>query len=108
MKFIKNNAILFCDKGVFPTLLNVTSNGKIKNRTGLFATEKDNKGGENIISFGICSICGICVLSGIKLNWINTVSKVTVLGHKTLLDKKSKLICPKGGIISCLLSGQDS
>jgi len=106
MEYIKNNAILFCSCGTIPTLLNVTSNNKIKNRNGLFATDKDNMGGINVITFGACATSLVCVLAGVKLTWINTVPKVTVLGNKPLLDKTSKLICPKGGVISCLMSGQ--
>jgi hypothetical protein len=106
MEYIKNNAILFCSCGTIPALLNVTSNYKIKNRNGLFATDKDNMGGINVVSFGMCAITRVCVLAGTKLNWINTVPKVSILGNKPLLDKKSKLICPKGGVISCLMSGQ--
>ncbi len=106
MQFIKNNAILFCDKGLLPALLNVTSNSKIRNRGGLFATEKDNMGGVNVVTFGLCAITGVCAIPGVKLNWVNTVDSVTVLGYRTLLDKQSKLICPRGGVIRCLMSGQ--
>jgi hypothetical protein len=106
MQYIKNNAILWCSCGTLPSLLNVTSNTKIKNRNGLFATHKDNMGGVNVVTFGGCAICTVCVLAGVQLRWINTVSKVKVMGFNTLLDRKSTLICPKGGIIACLLSGQ--
>lgn len=106
MEYIKNNAILFCNCGLLPTLLNVTSNSKIRNRGGLFATEKDNMGGVNIITFGMCSKIGVCMIVGTKMNWINTVDKVKILGNRALIDKQSKLICPKGGVISCLMSGQ--
>ncbi|WP_455970627.1 DUF4280 domain-containing protein [Bacteroides congonensis] len=106
MEYLKNNAILQCSCGTVPATLRVTSNSKIKARDGLFATNKDNKGVINVPTFGICAYGGSpCVLTGVILNWINTVSKVTIMGCKPLTDK-SKLICPKGGIISCLISGQ--
>jgi len=109
MEYLKNNAILLCDKGTIPSLLTVTSNFKIKNRDGVFATHKDNLGAINIKPFGICAIARTCqlagVLSGSPLTWVNTVPKVTVMGFKPLTDK-SKLICPIGGIINCLTSGQ--
>ncbi len=109
MQYLKNNAVLKCDKGLLPNLLTVTSNNKIKNRDGLFATEKDNKGGINIQSFGLCAVAGICRLnldlSGVSLAWVNVINKVKISGKKPLTDE-SKLICPKGGIISCLISGQ--
>ncbi|MEN9917673.1 MAG: hypothetical protein RL662_109 [Bacteroidota bacterium] len=106
MEYIKNNAILYCSCELLPTLLNVTSNSKIRNRGGFFATEKDNIGGVNVVTFGLCAMMGVCFIPGVKLNWINPVNKVKVLGYRTLLDKQSKLICPKGGVISCLMSGQ--
>jgi len=106
MEYIKNNAILQCSCGTIPTLLTVTSNSKIRNREGLFATHKDNMGGVNIVSFGLCAVNVVCIIAGIKMNWINTVPKITIMGNKPLLDNMSKLICPKGGIISCLNSGQ--
>lgn len=105
MEYMKNNAILMCSCGVLPSILKVTSNPKIKNRDGVFATHLDNLGGRNFSSFGLCSISKICIVSGVKMNWINTVPKITIMGKKPLLDT-SKLICPKGGIISCVISGQ--
>ena len=45
------------------------------------------------------------MIDGLVMNWINTVPKVKVMGLKPLTNK-SKLICPKGGIIECLTSGQ--
>lgn len=59
MEYLKNNAILMCSCGVLPSILKVTSNAKIKNKDGVFATHKDNIGGINISSFGVCSIYGI-------------------------------------------------
>ena len=105
MEYLKNNAFLKCSCGAIPTLLTVTSNSKIKARDGLFATHKDNIGGQNIKSFGLCAVSGICMIDGLVMNWINTVPKVKIMDMKPLTDK-SKLICPKGGIISCLISGQ--
>ena len=98
-----------CDKGILPTLLNVTTNPKIKNRDGVFATDKDNRAGMNITSFGLCAMAGICqlnmALSGQELFWINTVPKIKIKGQKPLYEA-SKCICPLGGIISSLHSGQ--
>lgn len=111
MEYLKNNAVLECDKGLVPSVLNITSNPKIKNRDGLFATNKDNISGENITSFVTCSIaypytCQLNgSLSGQPLNWVNTVSKVTISGEKPLHDE-SKCICPLGGVISTINSGQ--
>jgi len=104
-EYLKNNAVLQCSCGSIPTLLTVTSNSKIKNKDGLFATHNDNTGGINIKPFGACAISKVCMITGVKMNWIATVPKVTVMGYKPLLDT-SKLICPTGGIISCLISGQ--
>lgn len=56
MEYIKDKAILECDKGLFTTTLIVTKNDKIKNRDGVFATDKDNIAGLNIPPFGLCSI----------------------------------------------------
>jgi hypothetical protein len=109
MEYIKDKAILDCDKGLFTTLLIVTSNNKIKNREGFFATDKDNIAGLNIPAFGTCAIKGKCKLdndlSGKPLNWINPVLKIKILEHKPLSDN-SKCICPLGGVISCNNSGQ--
>jgi hypothetical protein len=109
MQYLKNNAILKCDKGLIPSTLNVTSNNKIKNRDGLFATDKDNVAGVNITHFTLCSVAGICRLnlnlSGQKLNWINTVPKVSIKDTKALFEA-SKCICPLGGIITSMNSGQ--
>ena len=104
-EYVKNNAILMCSCGLLPSMLTVTSNPKIKARDGLFATNKDNMGGVNIKSFKLCSISGLCIIDGVTMNWINTVPKVKILEYKPLLST-SKLICPKGGIISVLMSGQ--
>lgn len=105
MEYLKNKAILMCDKGTIPSLLTVTSNPKIRNREGLFATHMDNIGGVNISPFGVCGICKVCAIAGLRMTWLGTVPKVTVMGMKPLTDK-SKLICPMGGVISCLTSGQ--
>lgn len=105
MEYVKNNAVLFCSCSPIPCLLKVTSNSKVKAQEGIFATHKDNIGGQNISGFKICSSYVICNISGLQLNWINTVPKITILGNKPLLDT-SKLICPKGGVISVFLSGQ--
>lgn len=109
MQFLKNNAILKCDKGLIPSALNVTSNNKINNREGLFATDKDNIAGVNITHFTLCSVAGICRLnlnlSGQKLNWINTVPKIKIDDNKALFEA-SKCICPLGGIITSMNSGQ--
>jgi hypothetical protein len=104
-EYLKNNAILQCSCGSIPALLIVTSNSKIKNKNGLFATNNDNMGGINVVSFGACALTLVCVIAGVKMNWIGTVPRVKIMGYKPLLDS-SKLICPKGGIISCLTSGQ--
>lgn len=109
MLYLKNNAILECDKGLISSVLNVTSNSKIKNRDGVFATNQDNTAGINITHFTLCAIAGICqlnlALSGQRLNWINTVPKVTISGMKPL-SEASQCICPIGGIISTINSGQ--
>jgi hypothetical protein len=109
MQYLKNNAILQCDKGLISSPLNVTSNPKIKNRDGVFATDKDNIAGINITHFTLCAVSGICRLnldlSGQPLNWINTVPKVSISGMKPLYEA-SKCICPLGGIISSVNSGQ--
>lgn len=105
MEYLKNNAVLQCDSGLIPSLLTVTTNSKIAARDGIFATINDNLGGQNIKSFGLCSKCGICKIEGITLNWVNPVSKVKIMGYMALTSK-SELICPKGGIIKCLNSGQ--
>lgn len=109
MQYLKNNAILQCDKGLISSPLNVTSNSKIKNRDGVFATDKDNIAGVNITNFTLCAVAGICRLnlnlSGQPLNWINTVPKVSISGMKPLYEA-SKCICPLGGIISSINSGQ--
>ena len=109
MQYLKNNAILQCDKGLISSMLNVTSHPKIKNRNGLFATDKDNIAGVNVTHFTLCAIAGICqlnlALSGAPLNWINTVPKVSVMDMKPLYEA-SKCICPLGGIISSINSGQ--
>ncbi|MFP3636968.1 PAAR-like protein, partial [Bacillus sp. SIMBA_033] len=76
---------------------------------GLFATDKDNIAGVNITHFTLCAVAGICRLnlnlSGQPLNWINTVPKVKISDNKPLYEG-SKCICPLGGIISCMNSGQ--
>lgn len=109
MEYLKDQAILDCDKGILKSTLIVTSNSKIKLREGIFATDKDNVAGLNIPNFGVCTLKGICrlnmELSGIPLTWIKTVPKVKILGKKPLSDI-SKCICPYGGIISCKNSGQ--
>lgn len=109
MEYLKNKAILICDKGLVPSLLEVTSNTTVFIQKGLSATVKDNLGGINIKSFGLCSIKGKCQadleLSGKPLQWINSIPNVKVCGNKTLTEK-SKLLCPFGGIISSLQSGQ--
>lgn len=109
MEYIKDKAILECDKGLFTTTLIVTINSKIKNRDGVFATDKDNIAGLNIPAFGKCTIKGKCKLDndllGTPLNWINPIPKIKILEKKPLSDN-SKCICPIGGIISCENSGQ--
>lgn len=109
MEYLKDKAILDCDKGLWTRSLTVTSNNKIRNRDGVFATNKDNLGGTNIHSFGLCALKCICRanldLQDLPFNWINTVPKITILGLKPLSDE-SKLICPYGGIITCKNSGQ--
>ncbi len=109
MEYLKEKAILECDKGRFTSILNVTTNNKIKLRDGVFATNKDNIAGINITSFGLCALKGMCrlnlELTGIPLNWVNTISKIKILGNKSLTDN-SKCICPMGGVISCENSGQ--
>lgn len=110
MQYLKNNAILKCDKGLVSSPLNVTSNSKIKNRDGVFATSKDNIAGVNITNFALCAVSsGACKLnlelSGHPLNWIDTVPKVSISGMKALYES-SKCICPIGGIISSINSGQ--
>lgn len=104
-EYLKNRAMLQCSCGTIPSLLTVTSNPKIRNREGLFATHKDNIGGINISSFGLCAICKVCTIAGLQMTWMGTVSGVKILNNKPLLDT-SKLICPMGGVISCLTSGQ--
>lgn len=109
MEYLKNNASLDCDKGLWSRSLTVTSNNKVINRDGVFATNKDNLGGINIHNFGTCKLKGICRanfdLEGVSFNWIDTVPKLSILGLKPLSDK-SKLICPYGGIITVKNSGQ--
>ena len=109
MEYLKDKAILDCDKGLFSSTLVVTVNSKIKNRDGVFATNKDNVAGINIPAFGLCAVKGICRLNlelmGTPLNWINTIPKIKILGNKPLSDN-SKCICPMGGVISCKNSGQ--
>jgi len=110
MEYLKNKAILVCDKGEIPSLLQVTSQNSVKIQQGLCATTKDNLGGINIQSFGKCSIKGICQcdleLMGKPLRWIRSKTKFKVGGFPTLLEN-SKLICPFGGIITNLQSGQN-
>jgi len=109
MEYIKDQAILDCDKGLLSSTLIVTSNPKIKLRDGKFATDKDNIAGLNIPNFGLCGLKGICrlnlELSGVPLTWIKTVPKIKILDKKPLSDV-SKCICPYGGVISCKNSGQ--
>lgn len=109
MHYLKNNALLECSKGLLSSVLNVTSNTKIKNRDGFFATHQDNTAGVNITHFGLCAIAGTCqlnlALSGQPLQWINTVPKVTILDMKPL-SEDSRCICPMGGIIASTNSGQ--
>ena len=109
MQYLKNKAILQCDKGLISSPLNVTSNTKIKNRDGFFATDKDNIAGVNITHFTLCAISGVCqlnlLLSGQTLICINPIQKITISDMKPL-SEASKCICPLGGIISVLNSGQ--
>jgi hypothetical protein len=109
MEYLKENAILVCSCGLLPSLLEVTSNNVVKLQGGKMATIRDNIADENIKSFMVCSIAKICQLDkSLKktpLPWLADVTTVKAEEHTTLLDS-SKLICPVGGVISCLMSGQ--
>lgn len=95
-KYIPDNSWLTCDKGANPIKIKVTHNNNSYIYGEKLVSEMDMIPGENIDSFGSCSLCGSCVFDPVY--WDKCNQGVKVNSYK-LVFEDANLLCKKGGKI---------
>ena len=101
-KYIPNNSWLTCDKGSIPTQIKVTHDNNSHIYGEKLVSEADMVFGENIQSFGICSITKTpCAYAPIYWDKCNQGVKVN---HYKLVFDDANLLCTIGGLIKVDLS----
>jgi hypothetical protein len=107
-KYVTQGAMLKCNQGTIPGVLQVTSNFTVTSQNKFVATELDKIPFVNIPPFGVCLMltkmspvpCAPC-----PVMWTNTHPK-TKAGVGKVLLKKSCIQCAIGGKISLTTPGQ--
>lgn len=95
-KYIPDNSWLTCDKGANPIKIKVTHNNNSYLYGEKLVSEMDMVPGENVDSFGSCSLCGSCAFDPVY--WDKCNQGVKVNSYK-LVFEDANLLCKKGGKI---------
>ncbi|KQS92070.1 polymorphic toxin-type HINT domain-containing protein [Chryseobacterium sp. Leaf394] len=105
LEYITKNALMICDQGGAPDFFKPTYNTKVKIHGCLVATNMDATPLINIPLFKVCKISGgPCAPATIPLTWQDTW-QVKIKGINSLIGK-STCLCPIGGKIEFMTSGQ--
>ncbi|PQL92579.1 PAAR-like protein [Apibacter adventoris] len=92
-KYIPDNSWLTCDKGANPIKIKVTHNNNSYIYGEKLVSEMDMVPGENVDSFGSCSLCGSCAFDPVY--WDKCNQGVKVNSYK-LVFEDANLLCKKG------------
>ena len=107
-KIITHGATLHCTLGVKNSKLTVTSQTFRRIADALVGTENDNRGIENISSFGVCKCSSPnppCIPQ--PQGWQQTTQMDNINGMKKLTEQ-SFCMCAKGGRISFVDTGSNT